>query len=184
LRLFTNGSALTAKHIEWVSKLKRLTHLWISLNDHRPDEYKALMGIPFERTAKNLDALHKDVEADRFQHPVVLSSVGGPNQPFIDYCQERWPLFNIHLIKKDGWIGFTEPQSPLIPKKPCIRWFELSIMANGVCALCCMDGTGEYAIGDVSSRTMLEVYNDPVWRERREGLWSRKKVDPCSRCSY
>jgi len=42
-----------------------------------------------------------------------------------------------------------------------------------------MDGTGEYSIGNVNERSMLEVYNDPVYRERREGLWNRKKVMPC-----
>lgn len=183
LRLFTNGSALTLTNIKWVAELKRLTHLWISLNEHRPDEYQKLMNIPFERTAKNLDALHKEVEEGRFTHDVMVSRVGN-NIEFQHYCHERWPLFGQHMIKKDAWIGFTEPDDGRIPNSPCIRWFELSIMANGVVSLCCMDGTGEYSIGNVSEKSMLEVYNDPAYRERREGLWNRKKVMPCSRCSY
>jgi hypothetical protein len=183
IRLFTNGSPLTRKHLEWVNRLPRLHHLWISLNEHRADEYQKLMGIPFDRTAKNLDALHKMVEDGEFKHKVVLSRVT-QNYDFQRYCHLRWPLFERAIIKKDGWIGFTEPDSPEIPDSPCIRWFELSVMANGIVSLCCMDGTGEYAIGDLNRQTMLEVYNDPAWKERREGLWSRKKVMPCSRCTY
>lgn len=184
LRLFTNGSALTFANVEWVAKLDRLEHLWISLNEYRPEEYKALMGIPFERTAKNLDMLHEEVDRGAFPHKVMLSCVGFPNEPFRRYCFDRWPLFDSTAIKKDAWIDFTDPQVNTIPPLPCIRWFELSIMADGKVALCCMDGTGEYAIGDITQRTMLDVYNSPVWRERREGLWSRKRVDPCSRCTY
>ena len=183
LRLFTNGAPLIRRHLEWVSKLPRLHCLWISLNEYRVEEYQALMGIPFDRTAKNLDALHKMVEDGEFKQKVVISKVG-QDYDFQRYCHVRWPLFERVIIKKDGWIGFTEPEDNRIPDTPCIRWFELSIMADGIVSLCCMDGTGEYAIGDLNRQTMLEVYNDPIWRDRREGLWSRKKVHPCSRCTY
>jgi Radical SAM superfamily/Iron-sulfur cluster-binding domain len=183
LRLFTNGSPLTRKNLEWVANLPRVEHLWISLNEWRAKEYQELMGIPFDKTAKNLDLLHDLVAERQFPHQVVLSKVG-QDKDFQYYCRTRWPLFKLSIIKKDGWLGFTEPDDGAIPDSPCIRWFELSIMANGIVSLCCMDGTGEYAIGDLNKQTMLEVYNDPAWKERREALWSRKKVFPCSRCTY
>jgi hypothetical protein len=44
-----------------------------------------------------------------------------------------------------------------------------------------------YNIGDINTQTLYEVYNAPRWRDRREGLVSRKSLDdssPCSRCSY
>jgi hypothetical protein len=183
LRIFTNGSALTPDNVAGIAALKNVVHLWISLNSHIPEEYERLMSLPFERTAKRLDYLH---EQD-FPHPVVLSTVGFPNDPFRRYCFERWPKFQSMAIKKDGWLGYTDPASPEVPNSPCGRWFELSITAAGVVSHCCMDGTGKYAIGDVSKQTMLEVYNTPFWRERREKMQSRKQLDdrsPCNRCSY
>jgi hypothetical protein len=104
LRLFTNGSALTDKHIAAVDRLERVEHLWISLNECNP--------------------------------------------------------------------------------KGCARWFELSITATGLVSLCCMDGEGKYAIGDLNRQGLLEVYNSPHWRERREKMQSRLDISPCNLCTY
>lgn len=179
LRLFTNGSPLTTEKAEQIGALKNVEHLWISLNEHDPQKYEALMALNFERTAKRLDALH-DME---FPHPVVISKVG-PDEGFTDYVRKRWPKFKPMLIKRDAWLGYVDPQYPGIPDTPCGRWFELSVMASGKVSLCCMDGTGEYAIGDVNESTLLDIYSAPHWRERREHLISRRSIEPCSRCSY
>jgi MoaA/NifB/PqqE/SkfB family radical SAM enzyme len=188
LRLFTNGSPMTRKHLEWIAALPRLHHLWISLNEYRADEYQKLMKMPFDRTAKNLDMLHEMVVAGEFKHPVVLSKVG-QDFDFQRYCHVRWPAFERSIIKKDGWLGYVDPDDPTIPDTPCIRWFELSIMADGLASHCCM-ASGEpakYNIGDVNKQTLLEIYNSPFWAERRHKLLSRKAVDdrsPCNQCSY
>lgn len=185
LRVFSNGSPLTEKHLDELSEVRNVAHLWISLNSHVPEEYERIMQMPFERTAKRLDMLH----GRDFPHEVVVSAVGYPNEPFVRYCRERWPKFKALAFKRDAWIDFTEPNDPEVPNTPCSRWFELSIMATGKVAHCCMD-SGEddrYTIGDVSKQTMLEVYNAPFWRERRERMLSRKQLDdrsPCNRCSY
>ncbi len=184
VRIFTNGSALTADKVEQLGKLK-LDVLWISLNSHDPDEYKKLMGLDFERTTKKLDYLHS-VE---FPHPVMLSCVGYPNEAFRFYCFQRWPKFHSMAIKKDAWLDYTDPQVTEVPDTSCSRWFELSIMADGRVAHCCMDDGEDprWTIGDVTKNTLLEVYNSPFWRERREKMLSRKQLDdrsPCSRCTY
>jgi MoaA/NifB/PqqE/SkfB family radical SAM enzyme len=190
LRLFTNGSALTAKHIEEVAGLKRVLHLWISLNDHRPDEYHALMGLDFNRTAANLDMLHTSVEADAFPHPVMISKVRAKAEisaldlEFEAYVNKRWPAFGTHLIKRDSWLGYVEPGDPEVPDTPCGRWFELSITATGKVAHCCMDGEAAFPIGDVTTQSLFEIYNGKAWRENRLRMWSRKNVHPCDGCNY
>lgn len=180
LRIFTNGSALTPDKIEELATLKNVVHLWVSLNSHRAEEYEKLMGLPFERTARRLDQLH----AMDFPHTVVLSTVGWPNEPFVRYCRGRWPRFQVFIIKKDSWLGFTDAQASEVPQSPCTRWWELSIMATGKVSLCCMDGTGQFEIGDVTNQTLLEVYNSPKWRERREKMMNRHDVPVCQTCTY
>lgn len=180
LRIFTNGSPLTPDKVEAIRKLKNVVHLWVSLNDHRPDEYEKLMGLNFKRTAKRLDYLH---EQD-FPHPVMLSTVGFPNEDFRRYCFDRWPKFESMAIHRTSWLGYVTPQDRPIPDRACARWFELSVMADGRVALCCMDGTGEYAVGDVSKNTMLEIYNAPKQRAMRQMLWSRKAAGVCATCNY
>ena len=180
LRIFTNGAALTPEKIEQIAGLKRVAHLWVSLNSHIPEEYERVMGMDFERTAKRLDYLH----SQPFPHNVVLSTVGYPNEAFRFYCWQRWPRFESVAIKRDAWLGYVDAQKKEVPDTPCSRWFELSIMANGVVSLCCMDSEGKFAIGDINEQTMLDVYNAPHWRARRENLVSRKTIHPCKTCSY
>jgi len=180
LRIFTNGSALTPDKVEQIARLKRVAHLWVSLNSHIPEQYEKVMGLDFERTAKRLDYLH----SRPFPHTVVLSTVGYPNEEFRRYCFDRWPNFESLAIKRDSWLGFVDAQKTEIPDTPCSRWFELSITATGKVALCCMDGEAAYSIGDVSKNSLLDVYNAPHWRERREKLMSRRDIHPCSICTY
>ena len=180
LRVFTNGSALTDDNIADIAGLKRVHHLWVSLNSHIPEEYERLMGLPWARTAARLDRLH---ERD-FPHPVMLSCVGFPNEEFRRYCYDRWPNFDSMAINRSSWLGFTDSQNDVVPDTQCARWWELSIMATGVVSLCCMDGSGQFPIGDLNKQTLLEVYNAPAWRERRELMLSRRIVDVCKTCTY
>jgi hypothetical protein len=180
LRLFSNGAALTQRRIDEIAQLQRVHHLVISLNSHLPDEYEKLMVMPFERTAKRLDNLHNQ----DFPHTVMLSAVGYPNPPFVDYCNDRWPKFKPLPIPKTSWLGYTDPQADVVPDLPCGRWFELSIMSSGIVSLCCQDGEGAFPIGDVNKQTLLEVYNSPFYRERREKQLSRLEVDVCKTCTY
>jgi hypothetical protein len=180
VRLFTNGSALTDKHMDRIAKVERLAHLWVSLNTHRPVEYRELMGLDFERTAKNLDRLH---ERD-FPHPVVVSRVG-TDPDFAKYVGWRWPKFKVAMIKRDAWIDFTNASTDEVPNTPCGRWWELNITATGKAALCCMDGEGRFGFGDVNTQTLLEIYNHPTLKSWRDQMLSRQSVgSPCNGCTY
>ena len=177
LRIFTNGSALNLKNIVNLAELDRVAHLWISLNEYRQEEYKNLMNLDFEHTAKNLDLLH---ETD-FPHPVILSTVGYPNEDFRYYCFKRWPEFESLAIKNGGWLGYTDAQDEEVPNTGCQRWFEMSIMADGKASLCCMDGEGQYGFGDTNEETLLEIYAKT--RKWRLGMSRRDAGDPCNRCT-
>ncbi len=178
IRIFTNGSALTwdnAEKLSWVDNMD----LFISVNSHQKEVYEPLMGLSFERMLKHVDQLH---ESD-FPHPVKVLRVGADPE-FREFCEDRWPHFDCLQIKKDGWLGYTEADNSEIPDKPCARWFELSILSTGIVSQCCMDGEAKFPIGDVNTQSLLEVYNSPIWRDRRERMISRREVHPCDTCTY
>lgn len=190
LRLFTNGSALTQDNLEWVAELSRVKHLWVSLNSVRETDHQALMQFKrpmFGRIATQLDALHRHVQADTFPHPVMLSRVAqgtADDLNFLKITHRRWPRFGSILIKQDAWLqDIAAPQIP-IPSAPCTRWFELSIMATGIASLCCMDSESKFPLGTVQDQTLLDIYNAPAWRERREKMLDRRGVAVCQTCSY
>lgn len=175
LRIFSNGSALNLRNIEKIANLDRVVQLWISLNEYRPEQYKDLMNLDFEHTARNLDVLHDS----NFPYPVMLSTVGFPNEDFRRYCFDRWPRFESLAIRDGGWLGFTGGDEE-IPDTHCWRWWELSIMATGQASLCCMDGEGKYGFGDVNNESLLEIYAKT--RKWREGISRKAAGDPCNRC--
>lgn len=172
-RIFTNGSALNPINAEKLNKLGNL-EVFISLNEYRPSIYKDLMGLDFEKVTRNIDLLH---DSD-FRHPVYILRVG-VDPAFREYAEARWPRFITVQVKKDGWLGYTDPD-PNEDIGKCSRWLELSIMANGIVSLCCMDAEGRYSIGDVNKETMMEVYNRWTYRKHKD----RAGLVPCETCTY
>ena len=180
-RIYTNGAALTQRRIDEIASLRTVAQLNVSLNSHIPEEYEMLMKMPFERTARRLDNLHNQ----DFPHRVFLSSHTLNRYEFKKYCYDRWPKFKSQVVNKTSWLGFLDMESEyIVPDKPCERWWELSIMSNGIVSLCCQDGEGKFPIGDVNKQTMLEVYNAPILREQREKMLSRRSVPVCKTCDY
>lgn len=193
LRLFTNGSPLTTRHIEWIANLRRVAHLWVSLNESNDEDYFRVMGLRFSATVSRLEILHEKICSRRFRHSVIVSRVtdamnaGEPTQKdnaFIKFVESRWPMFSSVIIKRDAWIDYTTPAVQAVPARNCARWFELNIMATGKVSLCCMDGTGEYGIGDTRESTLLDIYNQPHLLERRMHVSRRDGIEPCGRCTY
>jgi hypothetical protein len=187
LRLFTNGSPLTDSVIERIARIEHLEHLWISLNEYLPDTYFSVMGIPLERTLKRLDRLHQAVESG-FPHPIIISRVRDRttnDESFVNFIRQRYPRFAITVMPYANWAQQVPSMESLpVPANGCVRWFELSIMSTGKVALCCMDGEGRHVIGDISTQTVLDIYNSPDYRRLRESVESRKNADfPCNRCA-
>lgn len=203
IRFFTNGAALTEYNRRWLAQLRHLDGLWISLNSCEPREYDRLMGLNYFATERKLDALHAAVVSGAFPHTVTVSRVsqstlaGQEQLPTdqqnaglqADYAfraavWRHWPAFQARLIKRDGWLGHCVPASAEIPKTPCGRWYELSVTASGVVALCCMDGKNEFPLGQVPEQTLLEIYNQPHLKARRLQAKTREGIEPCARCTY
>lgn len=204
LRLFTNGQPLTERHLAWIAGLRHLDCLWISLNSTDAQEYGERMKCSYTMIQNKLDLLHSWMKDGRFSHPVTVSRVmtGHSVQDYLFMgergsvigdtadvkfrtdVRKRWPLFNSFLIKQDSWIGYVEPSDPRVPQTACARWFELNITATGKAVLCCMDGEEKYVVGDCVQQSLLEIYNQPVLRDRRLHALTREGIDPCQGCSY
>lgn len=190
LRLFTNGSVLTERHLEWVNALQRLDCLWVSLNSMDPQEYGEMMKLTLDITTRKLDLLHAlaggHIPGRGFKHKVVVSRVvtdDAKDLAFLSAVLKRWPRFTPVLIKRDAWLGYIVPSRSDPPRSGCSRWFELNVAATGQAVLCCMDGKGEYPQGDVTTQTLLEIYNNPFLTKCR-AQHTREGITPCAGCSY
>lgn len=188
LYITTNGSPLTERALDRLQEVRNVAWLCVSINDHRPDRYRAVMKIPFERTYEALRRLHSRVEAGRIGFPVTLSRVGDGTEDdiaFLHWCQGEFPLFRWFCYGRFDWTGQVETAVTQGQRAiACKRWFDLSIMATGAVALCCIDGAGTYAIGDVRQSSILEVYNAPGYRKLRQSMRTRIGDVPCGTCTY
>lgn len=188
LRMFTNGSPLTEKHVARLARVRKLAQLWISLNHHEEERYEQIMKLPLGRTLERLDMLHRKKTAGEFPPPVLVSRVcdgSSEDQAFFGFVSARYPLFQVGMIAQSAWLGQVPGLRAAGKVHPvgCGRWFELSITATGRVAFCCMDGRAEYPIGDVSEAHALEVYNDPAYRQYRERFATRMEGAPCMFCT-
>ena len=186
LRLFTNGSPLTANMVEKIASIGNVAHLWVSLNESEKTAYETLMQLPFEKTLAKLDQLHQRALAD-FPHPVVVSRVAdgsAADDKFLDFVATRYPRFQCLLVGRSDWAGqVATGMKKRVPPLGCSRWYEVSIMASGKVALCCMDGEGKHVIGDVNHQSVLEIYNSPGYRKLRQYTFSRlAAAAPCDTC--
>ena len=190
IALITNGSPLTAKTLDRLAQYRSIAYLNVSLNSDQADEYERVMNIPFGRTLSRLDELHQGVRERRFAFPVRLTRVAVDRESdarFVAFCRGRFPLFEALIAPRNDWIGevVTPGANARIPDAPCHRWFDLSIVATGDVAFCCMDGEARYTKGNAARQNVLEIYNQPHLRRLREMLPSRIAApDPCRRCTY
>jgi len=188
IRLFSNGSPITEKKIDRVAKLINVSHLWISLNEHRAKEYEEVMQIPLKITLKRLDLLHQK-KLNGFPHKVIISRVVDDtfaDGQFSEFVSDRYPEFEVRLLKRESWLDFHDHDAinQEVPATMCGRWYEIDITSTGVVSLCCMDGRAQYPIGNVSKDHVLDVFNSPSYRRMRAGAFNRQAYDPCNRCTY
>jgi hypothetical protein len=188
LRLFTNGSPLTEKIIDKIAEIKNVIHLWVSLNEYQKEAYEHTMSLPFDKTIEKLNLLHQRVQMG-YAHPVVISRVCDntiEDNHFKTFVETNYPLFGVFLIGRSDWAGQVIIDSDKeVPPIACGRWYELSIMASGKVALCCMDGEGKHVVGDVNEQSVLDVYNSHDYKKMRQFSFSRlSTAAPCDTCIY
>jgi len=185
--LSTNASAMTEKQLDRLARVRRLTYLWISMNDHREAEYEATMQLSYRRTMARLRMIHSARASGRLDLRIILSRVGDGSAAdfaFAAWAKREFPLFEANVFQRGDWLGQVTTATATPPPVGCGKWFELSITATGIVAHCCMDGEAKYPIGDVNRQSVLEIYNAPEYRKLRERTATRLDASPCNRCSF
>ena len=190
ISLITNGSPLTEKKIRQLGDVKNLAYINVSMNFDNPEEYEAVMQLPFARTIERLEVLHRLHAEGVIRCPVRLTRVASNRNDDLSFKQwvgSNFPRFSPAIAPRHDWIGTIDDPAGVaaVPDTPCHRWFDMSITATGVVSMCCMDGDAHYPKGDVNTQHVLEIYNQPWLRELRQTLVSRRTTrSPCNRCTY
>lgn len=187
LRLYSNGYALTPKRIDQLVGLG-LDRLYISVNTLDPVKYKNVMGLELERTLANLEYLVDPARKSRVAREITFRMLRTPEvtleeqDKFVDYCKKRRVgYFIVGLFNYKGDIHSDMP----IPGYPCEHIDRLDILTSGRVTLCCMDQNGEYAWGDVTKQSLIDVYRGEVAvrYQTMHRTGRRREIEPCDKCN-
>jgi sulfatase maturation enzyme AslB (radical SAM superfamily) len=105
IQLFSNGSPLNAKNLAQLIEIKNVARLVISLHENRPDVYERVLGIPFGRTLRNVEALHGLKVSGAIEFPVEISRVGDGSAYDEEFC--RWGQENRRFRRSVAVNGST-----------------------------------------------------------------------------
>lgn len=182
---FSNASPLDEAALLRLSRIRNVCFLNLSVNDHRPEQYEAVMGLPFARTCQRLRTIHEMKAANVLDFPVVLSRVGdgtAADKAFSAWVEECYPLFRGQVNPRGGWLGAIEGASGQAPDVGCTQWFKLHFLADGRSAFCCIDSDARLGDGDATSKHVIhQIYNSPARRRLRE-VASRLEINACRHC--
>lgn len=182
----TNGLLLNDDVISKLNEINNFAFIWVSLNGYDRESYRRIMGV--DRFDKVVDNIHKLKANFNVKKLIRIGRVYNNTPDDLAFSQfverefgrQEWLAAN----PQGDFLGNVEMASGEKPEIPCLHWFEISITSTGEVALCCMDGDCKYPIGDVSRQRVLEIYNQPIYRQLREKGFIRKVVNPCNKCTF
>ncbi|MEZ4226236.1 MAG: radical SAM/SPASM domain-containing protein [Polyangiaceae bacterium] len=187
LRLYTNGYGMSPKKIDAMLGLG-IDHLYVSINTLDEKKYRDVMGIPLERTLRNMEHLTQPGTRERIANKITfrMTRLGDTTlqeqDDFLRYCKTKGVRsFIVGLFNYKGDINSALP----VPSYGCEHVHRLDILASGRVTLCCMDQDGEHGWGDAKELSVLELFNHPRAREYRDFHASgrRRAIDPCGTCN-
>ena len=193
IRLHTNLNFLPPHRLAELQQGPMLDNLWVSLMSLDPKKYKKITGMRLSRTVNNI---HRLIEANK-EKPFIkdlmigrLANMTDDDTTWEDKCYKTFgPNMAPKQLTYGNWVDEIKSPCEVIRedfflKLPCIHWFDVSICCDGKVSLCCMDGLCEYPIGDITQNSVLEIYNNPEFRQLREKLSTREMAKPCHRCTF
>lgn len=106
IQFFTNGSPLNSRNLAKLAAVKNVFRLVVSLHENEPEAYERVLGIPFEKTIKNVEALHALKVSGEITFPVEISRVGDGSAFDEEFCRwgrEKFPLFTVYSTARCDW---------------------------------------------------------------------------------
>jgi len=190
----TNMNVMPPRFFERIRKVRQISEWIVSFNAANRSEYEETMHIDYRRTVSNIGRLLEENRASRFvPGPIRLSRVESGDErdrQFANQCAEvfsgfvRGVDFEPVTMGRTNWLGDVAETSPgYFHAYPCHQWVNLTVHCNGVVPHCCVDARAQFPFGDANKQSILEIYNNPYWKNLRESVSAREVVYPCKTCN-
>jgi len=190
----TNMNVMPPRFFERIREIDRISNWIVSFNAANKQEYEETMRIDFHRTVTNTRRLLEENRSCQFvPGPIRLSRVESGDERdrlFAEQCAEvfsgfvRGVDFEPVILSRADWLGDIAETSPgYFHAYPCNQWVNLTVHCNGKVPHCCVDARAQFPLGDANKESILEIYNNPHWKNLRENVSAREVVYPCRTCN-
>lgn len=178
IRIYTNGSMMTARQIEILAGMKGI-EINISLNGHDASRRLEMMGLgDWGEVVEKIRLIEK--LGIRF----AVSTVWHPIYS-IEEINKFLKLPKAMLIRFQSFGGQVYKFRRLNPTS-CSRVTEMmTVLYTGQVNLCCFDPFGEVNFGDLNRQTIEEVWNGELHQEylEKHRTMAGQTLNICSRCT-
>ena len=142
------------------------------------------IGLKYDKVIANIERLVRiRAESGRRRPKLILSFVRQNNSADEQAFIEHWRKIadKIHITDLHNWGGTLHQQSDV--NYPCYRpWLTFTVLWDGRVSLCCADFDGHTILGDMTTSSIKEIWNNDLYRSvRREHLESGGP-DVCRAC--
>ena len=172
-KINTNASLLTEEMSRKILD-SGLSQIWFSVNGYSPETYRASMNLDFETTMRNIDyflALKKklgkkrpSVRVTTLRTKLVEHELEGAAR----YWAERGVDFaDHHMDNRAGESAQGLSSNKAHRKRNCDLFLKQAyIVENGDMILCCHDWRQTVVLGNVTEKSIKEVWNSPAFLDR------------------
>jgi radical SAM protein with 4Fe4S-binding SPASM domain len=192
INLTTNGSRLTPEITEAILSESLIDSLIVSIDGGDKETFEGIrIGLNYDEVRRNvLHFVRSRNERNRTSPKVSIAMVTVPeNRHTRRQLEEEWKetdevRFSVYF----NWAGKLDNSGRSVNKVNfCERLYHyITILADGRVAMCCFDSEAEYPVGDLKEQSIREVWQSPLFNEKRRWLFERRfeHLSICGGCDY
>ena len=192
--LNTNGQLLNEDMSKRLLNAK-IDTLMISIDGATKKTYEKIRkGLSFEKVTKNLENFIRLRNRGKYNTKIELFFVKmKENEHEVKDFLKKWKhkvdficVSNYNLYTGEVKDRRTEDQKQtrITERFPCPKlWTELTVLADGKVALCCMDFDGKVILGDANKESLLNIWKNEKYNKIRKMHIRGKFPYPCSNCN-
>ena len=142
------------------------------------------IGLKYDKVIANIERLVRvRAESGKRRPKLILSFVRQNNSADEQAFIEHWRQIadKIHVTDLHNWGGTLHQQSDV--NYPCYRpWLTFTVLWDGRVSLCCADFDGHTILGDMSTSSIRDIWNNEVYRSVRREHLENGGPDVCRAC--
>ncbi len=192
LNLTTNGSKLSAELAETFLGEDLLDSVIVSIDGPNKRIYETIrLGLNYDQVRHNvLHFIRRRNELGKSRPIVSIAMVTvEQNKQKREDLKRVWrEADEVRFSVYFNWAGKMPSQKRIAHKVNfCERIYHyITILADGRVAMCCFDSEAEYAVGDLKTQSIYEVWHSPAFLQKRRWLYQRNfdQLKLCANCDY